>query len=168
MKAKDLIIKKALLKELEEYFGADSKRINHARKVLGFAEELLRHERADRRIVIPASILHDVGIKVAEEKYGSAAGHYQEKEGPAVARKILLKIGVKNKDIDEICEIIRHHHSPGRINTKNFKVLYDADFLVNLKEELGIKDRAKLENIINKTFLTDTGKQIAKKTYLSD
>ena len=165
---KSTTLKAQLIKELEDYFGEDIKRINHAKNVMHFAEELLKLENSDWHIVIPASILHDVGIKISEQKYGSSAGHYQEKEGPAVARKILLKTGFKNKDIDEICEIIRHHHSPGRINTKNFKVLYDADFLVNLKEELGIKDRAKLENIINKTFLTDTGKQIAKKTYLSD
>lgn len=161
-------LKGRLIKELEDYFGEDIKRINHAKKVMHFAEELLKLENGDWHIVIPASILHDVGIKISEQKYGSSAGHYQEKEGPAIAKKILLKIGVKNKDIDEICEIIRYHHSPGKINTKNFKVLYDADFLVNLKEELGIKDRAKLENIINKAFLTDAGKQIARKTYIPD
>jgi len=38
--------------------------------------------------VIPASILHDVGIKAAEEKHGSSAGHFQELEGPEIARKI--------------------------------------------------------------------------------
>ena len=161
-------LKAQLIKELEKYFGEDVKRINHAKNVMHFAEGLLKLEEADWHIVIPASILHDIGIKISEQKYGSSAGHYQEKEGPAVARKILLKIGFNNKDIDEICEIIRYHHSPGKINTKNFKVLYDADFLVNLKEESGIKDRAKLEKIINKAFLTDTGKQIARKTYLSD
>ncbi len=161
-------LKAQLIKELEDYFGEDIKRINHAKRVMYFAEELLKLEKGDWHIVIPASILHDVGIKISEQKYGSSAGHYQEKEGPAVARNILLKIGLKNKDIDEICEIISYHHSPGKIDTKNFKVLYDADFLVNLKEELCIKDKAELEKMINKVFLTDTGKQIAKKTYLSD
>ena len=161
-------LKGRLIKELEDYFGEDIKRINHAKNVMHFAEELLKLENSDWHIVIPASILHDVGIKISEEKYGSSAGHYQEKEGPAVARKILLKIGVKNKDIDEICEIIRYHHSPGRSNTKNFKALYDADLLVNLRDEVGVKDKAKLEKIINKAFLTDAGKQIAKNTYLPD
>jgi HD superfamily phosphodiesterase/predicted RNA-binding Zn-ribbon protein involved in translation (DUF1610 family) len=160
-------LKGQLIKELEDYFGEDVKRINHAKRVMHFAEELLKLENSDWHIVIPASILHDVGIKVSEQKYGSSAGHYQEKEGPAVARKILLKMGVKNKDIDEICEIIRYHHSPGRINTKNFKVLYDADLLVNLKDEADVKAKAKLEKIINKAFLTDTGRALAEKIYLA-
>src|SRR3989338_7977911 len=135
IKDKSIILKDKLISELEKYFGNDSKRINHAKKVMGFAEELLLKEKADWHIVIPASILHDVGIKAAEAKYGSSAGHYQEKEGPAIARKILEKLDFKKEDIDEICEIIAHHHSPDKVDTKNFKVLYDADWLVNLKDE---------------------------------
>lgn len=160
-------MKDKLIKELEAYFGSDIKRINHAKKVMGFAEELLKREKADRHIVIPVSILHDVGIKVTEEKYGSAAGHYQEKEGSEIARSILLKIGLEKEAIDEICQIIAHHHSPGKVNTQNFKILYDADWLVNLKDEMGTKDKTKLKAIINKIFLTDSGKELAERIYLS-
>lgn len=166
MKNRAVTIKDKLIKELEDYFGKDAKRINHAKKVMGYAEELLKQEKSDWHIVIPASILHDVGIKVAEEKYGSSAGHHQEKEGPAVARGILLKIGLTKKNIDEICEIIAHHHSPGKVNTQNFKVLYDSDWLVNLKDEFDTKDKEKLTKIIDKVFLTASGKELAKKIYL--
>lgn len=166
MKNKSVSIKEKLLKELEDYFAEDIKRINHAKKVMGYAEELLRQEKADWYIVIPASILHDVGIKAAEEKYGSSAGHHQEKEGPAIARKILLKIGLSKKNIDEICEIIAYHHSPGKVDTQNFKVLYDADWLVNLKDEVDTKDKEKLGTTIDKVFLTETGKKLAKEIYL--
>jgi len=166
LKNKSVIMKDRLIKELEEYFGKDKRRIDHAKNVMGFAEELLRHEKADWHIVIPASILHDVGIKVAEQKHGSSAGHYQEREGPAIARDILVKVGVKEDDINEICEIIAHHHSPGKINTQNFKVLYDADWLVNLNGEVDIKDKNKLKEVINKVFLTKTGEEMARKTYL--
>lgn len=168
METKSALLKEKLIKELEDYFGQDEKRINHAKKVMDFAEDILKQEKADWDIVMPASILHDVGIKVAEAKYGSAAGHYQEKEGPEVARKILLKLGVKKDNIDEICSIIAHHHSPEKINTQNFKVLYDADWLVNLKEEVDTNDEAKLKDIIHKVFFTDTGRVLAKKLYLSE
>jgi len=166
MQNKVTTLKEKLLKELEEYFGNDKKRINHAKNVMHFAEELLKQEKADWHIVIPAAILHDVGIKAAEEKYGSNAGHFQEKEGSEVARKILLKFGFQKRDIDEICEIIAHHHSPGKINTQNFKVLYDADWLVNLKDEVDTQDKSKLPRIINKVFLTNVGKVLAEKIYL--
>ena len=164
---RNITIKEKLIKELKDYFGSDIKRITHAKKVLTFAEDLLKKEKADWHIVVPASILHDVGIKVSEARYGSSAGHYQEKEGPAIARIILLKIGLKKENIDEICEIIGHHHSPRKVETQNFKVLYDADWLVNLKDEAATEDKVKLKAIINKVFLTDTGRVLAEKIYLT-
>jgi HD superfamily phosphodiesterase/predicted RNA-binding Zn-ribbon protein involved in translation (DUF1610 family) len=168
MQNKATTIREKLIKELEDYFGSDLKRINHAKKVMHFAEELLKQEKADWHIVIPASILHDVGIKVAEAKYGSSAGHYQEKEGPPIAKAILLKLGLRKEDIDQICAIIAHHHSPGKINTLNFKILYDADWLVNLKDELDLKDRDKLEKAIHRVFQTKSGKKLAVELYLSN
>ncbi|MEW5815464.1 MAG: HD domain-containing protein [Spirochaetota bacterium] len=156
-------IKLKLLEALEKYFGQDEKRIAHAKDVLAYAEQLLQSEFADWHIVIPASILHDVGIKAAEEKYGSSAGRYQEEEGPPIARGILLKAGLKLVDIDEICEIIGHHHSPGKIDTVNFKVVYDADCLVNIREAAETRSAADLETIIQTMFLTDSGKALAHK-----
>jgi len=134
--------------------------------VLEYAEQILKKENGDWHIVIPAAILHDVGIKVAEEKYGSSAGHLQEKEGPPVARKVLLKFGLRLEDIDEICKIIAHHHSPGIITTQNFNILSDSDWLVNFKNEIKIKDKEKRKKIIKKVFLTDTGSKIAQEIYL--
>ena len=163
---KVLFLKDKLIKELEDYFGSDAKRIAHAKKVMEFAEGILKQEKADWNIVMPASILHDVGIKPAEEKYGSNAGYLQEKEGPEIARKILLKLGVKKEDIAEICRIIACHHSPGEIDTINFKVLYDADWLVNLKDELKDSDQEKIGKLIDKVFLTKTGRVMAEGIYL--
>lgn len=168
MQNKRIVIKEFLLKELEAHFGNDSKRINHAKRVMHYANELLQKEPGDWHIVIPASILHDVGIKAAEEKYGSSAGRYQEIEGPAIARNILLKAGFKKADIDQICEIIGHHHSPGKINSQNFKVLYDADMLVNLKEEVGLQDKLKLKEIIKRAFLTEAAKKLAAGIYFGE
>lgn len=163
---KAITTKEKLIKELEAHFKDDTKRINHAKNVMKFAEELLMKEKGDWHIVIPASILHDIGIKEAETKYGSSAGHYQEKESSLIARKILLKLGLRKDDIDEICEIIAHHHTPGKIDTQNFKILYDSDRLVNLKEEMDLNDKEKVARVIDKVFLTKTGKEIGRKVYL--
>jgi hypothetical protein len=167
MQNRTQMMKDKLIHDLELLFGDDCRRINHAKKVMGYVREILREEEGDWHILMPASILHDVGIKVAEEKYGSAPGHLQEKEGPGVARRLLLKLGMRMEDIEEICEIIAHHHSPGIITTSNFKILYDADLLVNIEEEMNTKDCSKLRSLIEKSFLTPTGKALAKKTYLS-
>lgn len=166
IKGKKIKVRDKLIEELENYFGTDKKRINHAKKVLEYSEEILRTEGGDWNIVIPASILHDVGIKVAEEKFGSSAGNYQETEGPLVAEKIMLKEGLKRSDIKEICAIIAHHHTPGALDTINFKILTDADWLVNMKDEIDLKDKIKLKEFINKVILTKKGKELAEEIYL--
>ena len=35
-----------------------------------------------------AALTHDIGIHVCEEKYGNCNGKLQEKEGPAIAKKL--------------------------------------------------------------------------------
>jgi HD superfamily phosphodiesterase len=161
------MIKEKLLRDMELLFGDDTKRINHAKRVMEYVQEILAEEEGDWHILMPVSILHDVGIKVAEEKYGSAAGHLQEKEGPGVARRLLLKLGMRMEDIEEICEIIAHHHSPGIIKTNNFKILYDADLLVNINDEMKTRDKSKLRAVIESSFLTSTGRKIAERVFLA-
>lgn len=165
MENKTAGMKQKLLNELYRFFEEDRVRITHAEEVLRYAETLLEREPGDRHIVVPASILHDVGIKAAEEKYGSSAGPYQEQEGPPIAREILLQFGFKIEDIDEICDIIAHHHSPGKTNSNNFKILYDADRIVNLRKEMKDKDPEYIRKILDKSFLTTSGKKLAMEEY---
>jgi len=167
MKNRSITLKEALLEELEKYFGEDIKRIIHAREILRYAEEILKTEKGDYHIVIPSAILHDVGIKIAEEKYNSSDGKLQEKEGPPVAEKILLKCGLSKQIIDEICEIIAHHHTPGVLNTKNFYILYDSDMIVNLKEISKKLSSEKISQLIEHIFFTRTGREIAKREILN-
>jgi len=155
-------LKDNLLKEMRLYFGEDEKRISHALEVTNFAEEILKGEDGDEDVVISATILHDIGIPESERKYGSNAGHYQEIEGPPIAWGILEKYGLPKIFIDEVCEVIGNHHSPGKVDTINFKIVYDADCLVNFGDRLREKDEQYLNKLIEKVFLTLTGKKIAK------
>ncbi|MFH1848332.1 MAG: HD domain-containing protein [Candidatus Omnitrophota bacterium] len=166
IKNKTSMLKQKLLKEMEAVFGDDTKRINHAKNVMNFAEELLKKEAGDWHIIMPACILHDVGIKEAERKSNAVKDEDQERESAALARKILLKHGGKMEDIDQICEIIANHHSPGKINTQNFKILYDADGLVNFKDKANRLDRAGLEKAVDSSFLTGSGREAARRIYL--
>jgi HD superfamily phosphodiesterase len=155
----------ALIDEMKFVFGADGKRINHALAVLAFAQQIQQSEGGDRAVVEAAAILHDIGIHEAERKYGSAAGIYQEIEGPPIARTILGRHNVDADVIDHICEIVAQHHSAKTIDTLEFRIVWDADWLVNIPEELGLLSREKLCAIIEKTFKTYAGKITAKKLY---
>ncbi len=152
--------------EMRKVFGRDLKRINHANRVVRFAEEILRGEGGDPAVVIAASYLHDIGIHEAERKYNSTAGNYQEREGPPIARDILKRLGVDKETIDEVCNLIAYHHRPGHIETLNFQILWEADSLVNL-EEATDREPNQVKKMIEGTFKTSTGKSLAK-ALLSD
>ena len=134
-RTKGLLRKQALSHAMEGYFGTDTRRIQHAKRTAEYADMILAEETsADPNVVIAAAYLHDIGIKNAEEKYGSAEAEHQEIEGPPVARGILKKLDYSEDFIREVCDIIGHHHHPRPDETINFKVLYDADQLVNAEE----------------------------------
>ena len=67
--------------------------------------------------------------------------------------------------IEEVCDIIGHHHHPRAEESTNFKSLYDADLITNLdeKHKKDPMNPEKLEKIIEKSFLTDSGGNLAKK-----
>jgi HD superfamily phosphodiesterase len=172
VKAKQKEEQKDLLKdrisfEMKKYFGTDFKRVNHALRVGRYAEQILKMEGGDPQVVMGAAYLHDIGIHEAEKKYGSTAGNYQEKEGPPIAREILKRLNVQKEMVDEICDIVGHHHSPKDEENLNFQILYEADWLVNIEEEGISKDREKVEKVIGKVFKTATGKKLAEELYLA-
>ena len=63
-----------IVRAMVEYFGTDDRRIEHALQVLRHAEQMMQERPAcDPEVVIAAALLHDVGIKVSEEKLGYSA-----------------------------------------------------------------------------------------------
>ena len=156
----------ALDRAMVEYNAGDTRRIDHAHKVTAYARELQAKERGDYLVVTAAGLLHDIGIHQAEAKYGSPNGKYQEIEGPPVAREIMTRLNFTPAQVDEVCAIVGNHHSPGKINTVNFKCLYDADWLVNIRDDFNITDKQKLSAIIDNVMLTESGKARARQIYL--
>jgi hypothetical protein len=161
----EINLTQVLIDEMKFVFGADTKRINHALDVLAFAQQLQHREGGDRAVVEAAAVLHDIGIHEAERKHGSAAGIYQEIEGPPIARTILERHNADADAVDHICEIVGQHHSAKTIDTLEFRIIWDADWLVNIPEEIGSLSKEKLCAIIEKTFKTYAGKITAKKLY---
>lgn len=147
-----------------DYFGDDVKRIKHAVAVTDFAEEINKYEHGDPAVIMACGYLHDIGIKNSEVKYQSSAPKYQHIEGPPVARMLLEGLDVEKDIIDEICDIISHHHAPRPEETVNFKVLYDADLIVNIEDDQPEKQRSKedIASLIDKAMFTESGKKIAK------
>lgn len=165
---KEDLLKDRVAIETKRYFKSDFKRIGHASRVARYAERIGREERANLAVVLTAAYLHDIGIKEAERKYQSTAAKYQEEEGPPLAREILEKLGARQELVDEVCDIVAHHHHPRKEETLNFKCLYDADLITNLEEQHKENrlEAQELAKILEKSFLTESGKKVAEEVLL--
>jgi HD superfamily phosphodiesterase len=159
-------MKEILIQKMKDVFGDDAKRINHALSVLRFAEKIQAVYGGDPVVITAAAVLHDIGIHQAEKKYGSAAGKYQEIEGPPIAEPILRNSGFPLEKIEHVCRIIANHHTAGNIDTPEFRVIWDADWLVNIPDECDKMSKDKLKEFIGKIFKTNFGKQLAGEIYL--
>jgi len=155
-----------LVEAVKKKFGSDQKRITHALLVLEKAQELLHEEKAEPRVVLAAALLHDIGIQEAERKYGSAAGEYHEIEGPPIAKQIMEESGLDDDTIEHVCRIVRNHHSARDIDTLEFRIIWDADNIVNISEEIEKYDDKRIEEIVEKVLKTRIGKDKARKMFL--
>ena len=154
----------SLILEMIRVNGADTHRVCHALKVFGIAKCIAGHESLPehtQRIVEAAAVLHDIAIRLCEEKYGSCAGPLQEKEGPDVARPILERYTQDVEFIDRVCWLIAHHHTYKGVSGVDYQILIEADFIVNAQE--GEFSTAAFERAYALYFQTKTGREIAER-----
>lgn len=162
------IVHLQLISSMIEYFRGDAKRIQHFIKVYNFAAFLGRQEQIDEEtlfILETAAIVHDIGIRICENKYGVCDGKHQELEGPAEAKKLLNKIGnYTYEQIERVCWLVGHHHTYTHIYGIDYQLLVEADFLVNIYED-GFTDEM-IGNVRNKFFKTLSGIRCLENMYL--
>ena len=153
------MINDELIIKMTEFNAGDPKRIQHFIKVFEFAHVIGVEEQLEEqqlRILDMAAIMHDIGIRPSEEKYGRCEGKLQEQEGPVYARDMLAKFPeVTEKETDRICYLIAHHHTYDNVDGLDYRILLEADFLVNAMEDYLKKDA--IIHFRNKVFETKTG-----------
>ena len=165
----DEIMIPTLMREMIGFFQPDVKRINHALKVQSFAHLISKETDVDDRktlIVSLAALLHDIGIKAAEQKYHSSSGNYQEIEGPPIAYKLLSSYNLDQDITERVCFIIGNHHSYSKIDDIDFQILVEADFLVNFFEE-SMRGKV-IEKIRDSIFKTKAGIRLLEGMYLDE
>ena len=149
-----------------ELYSNDAKRIQHFCKVHSYAKLIAETENVDKKclfIIETAALTHDIGIHVCEEKYGNCNGKSQEKEGPAIAKKLLEKLGFDKDVSDRVQYLIAHHHTYDNIDGIDYQILVEADFLVNIMEsDLSKEATLKAYHTI---FKTTCGKTICKEMF---
>ena len=159
------MINKLHLAMIELYSG-DAKRIQHFCKVHSYAKLIGESENLDSRslfILEDAALTHYIGNHTCEEKYGSCGGKLQEKEGPAIAAKLLSELGFDDDVSERVQFLIAHHHTYDNIDSADYQMLVEADFLVNIMED-GLSKEAAL-SAYNKIFRTECGKKICRNMF---
>ena len=156
----------SLIDEMIAYDKGDPRRIQHFMKVHDFARTIGQLEGLDEQtlyILESAAVVHDIGIHVCEEKYGSCEGKLQEKEGPALAKELLERLGYAQEVINRICYLVGHHHTYTNIDGIDYQILVEADFLVNLYED-GVSPDA-VRKAYQNIFQTENGRKICRNMF---
>ena len=159
------MINKLHMAMIELYHG-DAKRIQHFCKVHSYAKLIAEMENVDAKtlfILETAALTHDIGIHLCEEKYGNCNGKLQEKEGPAIAEKLLAELGFSGEVSERVQYLIAHHHTYNNIDGIDYQILVEADFLVNLFEDKVSPDGCR--NAYHKIFRTESGKRLYRTMY---
>jgi len=164
------------------------KNLIHTKIALRYALKLLKSEKGDPKVVIPATLLHDVGWSVIPENLHLTAfgpnpsnpklTKVHEREGAKIARSILEGLHYPPEKVKEICRIVLGHDTRKRSISQSDRIVKDSDKLFRCSRRgMAIDlDRFKvsrskylffLERIIDQWFFTPTAREIAKKEILS-
>jgi HD superfamily phosphodiesterase len=165
---REKLLKDRVAVAMKRYFKKDFRRIGHAARVAAYAQEIGQAVQGGLAVILTTAYLHDIGLHEAERLHPGQADRYHEETGPAVARGILEGLGAKAELIAEVVGIIGRHHHPGPDDTLSFKVVYDADRIVNLEEALKAAEtedqrQAVLRQVEAKPFLTAAGQAVANR-----
>lgn len=155
--------------EMIHFYRGDAKRIQHFCKVHSYAKLIGEMENIDKDtlfILEAAALVHDIGIHFCEEKYGKCNGKLQEKEGPAIAEKMLAQLGFDDMVSKRVQYLIAHHHTYTDIDGIDYQILVEADFLVNLYEDHASKEA--VEHTCRTIFRTVSGKKICREMFGMD
>ena len=149
--------------KMTEYYTADPARVQHFIKVHAFARLIGMSEGLSENELFTleaAALVHDIGIKKAEEVYSSSAGHYQEELGPPIAEEMLEELDFDRDVIARVCHLVAHHHTYTDIDGADYQILVEADFLVNLYENG--EPVSAVKAAYEKIFRTKSGKRLCR------
>jgi len=106
-------LRRRLLEAMHAHWEQDADRLRRAEAVLSWSEEILKDEKADWHIVIPASILQTVDGGTSSAAFQAAAG-------------VLSGSGLTQEDLERIRRIVEGDPSE---NCAEFDVVHDARLL---------------------------------------
>lgn len=158
-----------VIRKMIDYSDGNIHDINHFLKVNAFAKIICDGENVNnqtKEIVEVATILHDIACPLCRKKYGQADGKHQEIEGKTLAKEFLKSFNYSEKFIERICFLVSHHHTYWSVDGIDYRILLEADFLVNADE--GGYEKEAIKGMLKNVFKTQTGIELLNNIYLKD
>lgn len=163
--------KKIAIQKMKETFKDAEFGIIHTLNVLENAERISKSEKLvndEFKVVVLSAIYHDIGALEAEKKHGNMMGKYQEIEGPPIARSYMTSTDLDRSIVDRVCYIVGNHHTQEAIDGVDFRIIWEADLLENMRGLVLTQDDKQLIDFIDKSFILDESKKIAFEKYLAN
>ncbi len=163
--SQDNLLKDKVAVEMKRYYKTDFKRIGHLSRVARYAEMIGKEEGANLAVILCAAYLNNIGRDEARSKHNSDAPELIRQESLVIASAILAKLGAKEAVRKEVCALLS---DPEDGNSSESNTLNDAILIARLEDqhkEEPLSSRF-VEETINTEFLTESGRQLARKTFI--
>ena len=157
-----------IMRKMIAYSDGDLHDIAHFLKVYAFARTIGIQEGLsdlEQETLEIAAILHDIACPLCRRKYGSTNGKYQEEEGGPLAEEFLKEFALPDGMAGRVIYLVSHHHTYTNVNGSDYRILLEADFLVNADE--GRKSTEAIRSARDRFFITPSGTALLNAVYLS-
>lgn len=159
------IVARAMVK-MAAYSQGNLHDIAHYTKVHSFARTIgvLEGLSDEEQLTLElAAIVHDIACPLCHRKYGNTNGVYQEKEGGPLSEEFFRDMDIPESMKARIVYLVSHHHTYTNVDGRDYRILLEADFLVNADESHMSKEA--VEEGKKKIFRTKTGTKLLEEIY---
>ena len=111
--------------------------ISHFLKVWAYAKTIGEQEGLDAEtqfLLEAEAVIHDIACPLCRKKYGNTNGKNQEAESGPLVDQFLSDTDLTAQQKERIGFVVSHHHTYEGIDSMDWQILLEADYLVNAEE----------------------------------
>lgn len=126
-----------IIRDMIAYLKGAPHDVNHFLKVYAYAQTigaLAGLDAETRRVLEITAIVHDIACPLCKEKYGRCDGYLQEQESEPLVRSFLAPYALPSQVVERVVFLVCHHHTVTGVDGPDWRILLEADFLVNAEE----------------------------------
>ena len=156
----------AAIRKMIDFYEGNIHDIDHFLKVWALAKNIGEAEGLDdetQEILELVAVIHDIACPLCREKYGNTDGKHQEEESAPLVEAFCAGLPVETSKVRRVKWLVEHHHAYTNVEGMDYRILLEADFLVNA-DESNLKKEA-IEKMKINVFKTKTGKELLNHIY---